>query len=211
MPDFNKLYLYRMTHINNMAHVQAYGITHVGSINANPNYLAIGDSSLIKNRNGHSTQNGKIVGDYRPFYFGVHMPMLYVIQKGFNGVNATTAENIVFCITSVQQILNHKLAFVFTDGHAVDLFSSFYNEADINNIDTIIDKKAIESKYWNDENDLDLKRRKEAEFLVENDVPRSAILGFAVFNVAAKNKLLALGINEKQIVIKPDYYFKGIA
>lgn len=71
----------------------------------------------------------------------------------------------------------------------------------------IIDIKAINTKYWKDENDLDLKRRKEAEFLVKNDIPRSAILGFAIFNEAAKIKLIALGIEEKQIVVKPAYYF----
>ncbi len=71
----------------------------------------------------------------------------------------------------------------------------------------IIDIKAINTKYWKDENDLDLKRRKDDELLVKNDIPRSAILGFAVSNEAAKIKLIALGIQEKQIVVKPAYYF----
>ncbi len=42
-------------------------------------------------------------------------------------------------------------------------------------------KKAISSKYWKDENDLDLKRRKEAEFLVSGDLPVNAIEGFVVY------------------------------
>jgi hypothetical protein len=57
------------------------------------------------------------------------------------------------------------------------------------------------------DSDLDLKRRKEAEFLVLGDVPIAAIRGFYVFNERAKNILLESGVNEEQIVIRPDYYF----
>ena len=115
--DLNKIYLFRMLHIDNMQHVQLNGITKIDSVNANKNYKAIGDGSLISNRNlFFIPNNGKTLSNYIPFYFWYRMPMLYVIQKGFNGVRATSAENIVYCITSVAQIVNLELDYIFTDG-----------------------------------------------------------------------------------------------
>lgn len=164
MPDFSKLYLYRITHIENIPHILQNGITHVSSPNNNSNFVPIGDYSLISNRSSFVIPNGKKLGEYIPFYFGVRTPMLYVVQNGFNAVKATPAENIVYCVTSVARIIYHNLDFVFTNGHAVDGFSRFYFPDDIQNIEAILDKNAIGSKYWKDESDLDLKRRKEAEF-----------------------------------------------
>ncbi|MDI9319570.1 MAG: DUF4433 domain-containing protein [Phycisphaerales bacterium] len=183
MPDLNKTYLFRMTHIENIPHILQYGITHSTSANANPNFMPIGDGSLIATRNDFLLNNGRRLGEYIPFYFSVRTPMLYVVQNGFNMVAPTPAENIVYCITSVQKIIDLQLEFVFTDGHAVDGFSSQFTIADIQHIDTILDKNAINAKYWRDENDLDRKRRKEAEFLVLGDIAKAAILGFITMDI----------------------------
>lgn len=203
----NKIYLFRMMHIENIPHVLQYGITHVQSANANPAYTPIGDSSLINTRNGFELNNGNKLGDYIPFYFGVRTPMLYVMQKGFNWVQPTPAQDIVYCVCSVQKIIDAGLNFVFTDGHAVDGFTTQYNEDDISRIDEIVDWDAIRAKFWKNEKDLDLKRRKEAEFLVRQDVPVTAVLGYLVYNEEAKNKLTQWGVTDNKLHIKPDYYF----
>lgn len=124
MLDLNKVYLFRMVHIENIPHILQYGITHSSSANANPNFKALGDSSLIISRNNYMLHNGRLLGDYIPFYFGGRMPMLYVVQNGFNMVKATPAEEIVYCVSTVQKIIDQRLEFVFTDGHAVDNFST---------------------------------------------------------------------------------------
>ena len=119
----------------------------------------------------------------------------------------TPAENIVYCVSSVQKIIDLQLDFVFTDGHAVNHFSTQYSVADIQNIETILDMNAIKAKYWKDENDLDKKRRKEAEFLVLGDITIDAVLGFLVFNENAKNRIIAFGADATNVQIKPDFYF----
>ncbi len=207
MSDLSKIYLFRMTHIGNIPHILEYGITHISSANANKNYIPIGDPSLISNRNSFLMPNGKTLGQYIPFYFGVRMPMLYVIQHGYNGVSTTQAEEIVYCTSNVQAIINHNLPFVFTNGHAVDNFSSFYHASQISQIGSIIDTKAIHAKYWKDEYDLDLKRRKEAEFLVEEDLPPTTIIGWVVYNEKAKTRLLEMGIAASNIHIDSESYF----
>lgn len=196
-----------MTHIENIPHILRYGITHSSSANANPNFVSIGDGSLISTRNNISLNNGRLLGEYIPFYFGARTPMLYVVQNGFNMVAPTPAENIVYCITSVQKIIDLELDFVFTDGHAVGGFTSQFAPQDIDKLDNILDWKAITAKYWHDDNDLDLKRRKEAEFLVSGDISINAILGYLVYNQNSKDKIINYGVDAANVHIKSEYYF----
>lgn len=207
MAKSGKIYLYRMTHIENVPHLLAHGITHRTSTRANANYVSIGDSSLISTRNDFLLDNGRRLGDYIPFYFGTRMPMLYVVQKGFNDVPAQSAEQIVYCVSSVGKVRETEADFVFTDGHAVDTFSTQYTKDDVEQLPELLDFKAIRAKYWKDDNDLDLKRRKEAEFLVLGDLPVEAILGFIVYNEAAKTKLKAMGLPDQRIHTNEKAYF----
>lgn len=207
MSDLEKVRLFRITHIDNMQHILQYGITHSSSKFSNPNYAPIGDNSLISIRSNYRLRNGKLLGDYIPFYFGPRSPMQYVVQKGHNMVKATAAEDIVYCISSVQKIIDCKLDFIFTDGHAINSLSKQFNPTDIDNIYSIIDQKAILDKYWNDEDDLDKKRRKEAEFLVLGDIPIETILGYVTFNEFAKKRMTSYGVNCEKVIVKPNYYF----
>ena len=196
-----------MVHIDNMRHIWECGITKIDSPNANVNYKSIGDVSIINTRNSFMIPNGNSLGNYIPFYFWFRMPMLYVLHKGNKDVNKVYAENIVYCVTSVAEIINHELDYVFTDGHGIDSFTSFYTTKDVTRIEELLDFDAIKVGYWIDENDLDKKRRKESEFLISQDIPKTAISYFLVFNQIAKNKLLEIGIPESVIYIKPECYF----
>ena len=202
------MHIFRMTHIQNIPHILQHGITHRVSTNANASYVPIGDSSLISSRSTFSEPiNNRFLGDYIPFYFGVRMPMLYMIQNGYYGVTQLLPQDIVYCVSDVSTIANSNLDFIFTDGHAVDNFTSFYNPSDISNIDTIIETASVYAKYWSNANDTDLKRKKQAELLVLGDIPVSLILGYIVYNQIAKDQLIQLGIAEEIITIMPNYYF----
>jgi len=201
MYSLSETYLFRMTHIENIPHILKYGITHSSSANANSRFVPIGDNSLIDTRNCFILNNGRRLGDYIPFYFGIRTPMLYVVQHGFIMVAPIPAESIVYCFTSVQKIIDLQLDFVFTNGHAVDKFTLQYTPADINNLNKIIDWVAVFAKYWRDENDLDLKRRKEAEFLVLGDLVSDGILGYIVFNETARNRMISFGANTETVYV----------
>ncbi|WP_114939400.1 type II toxin-antitoxin system toxin DNA ADP-ribosyl transferase DarT [Mucilaginibacter endophyticus] len=200
-----------MTHIENIPHILVNGITHQRSLNSNVNYVPIGSGNLISKRDSFLLPNGKTLGSYIPFYFGVRMPMLYVIKQGVNSIyynlGPVATENIIYCITTVELVRMHKLEFVFSNGHAVSDLTDFFDKTHIDDILDIIDVNAINARYWRDDNDLDLKRRKEAEFLVFDDIPASAILGFAVYNESAEQKLLEYGIGKNKIAVKAGYYF----
>ena len=196
-----------MSHIDNISHIWEYGITKIDSVNANNDYKSIGDGSIINIRDNFDIPNGNRLGQYIPFYFWYRMPMLYVIHKGNKDVNQIYAQEIVYCITSVAEIINHELNYVFTDGHGIDSFTTFYYPEDISRIDELLDFDAIKIGYWIDEIDTDKKRRKEAEFLVASDIPKRAILAFIVYNQFAKDKLIGLGIPESIVHIRTTYYF----
>ncbi len=195
-----------MTHIDNIPHILKCGITHVSSPNCNKQYIPIGDSSLINSRAGFIMPNGKKIGTYIPFYFWGRMPMLYVIQKGFNNVAVTNPENIVYCVLTIAKVIEHKLEFVFTNGHAVDQYSDFFGITDIAQIENIVDFNAVKTQYWKNDNDLDLKRRKEAEFLIGCDIPVTAIAGYIVYSENACVKLQQMGV-KNEIRINNNFYF----
>jgi hypothetical protein len=205
MEGLHKIFLTRMTHIENIPHILQYGITHISSPNANKNYVPIGDSSIINSRDSKPIFD-KVLGDFIPFYFGFRMPMLYVISRGLNGVEITSQEDIVYCMSRVGYIIKHNLDFYFTDGHAIDNFTEFYTRDKVQEIDKIIDFKSIRAKYWKDDSIPDLKRKKQAEFLILGDIPIEAVEGFVVFNQAAKDKLLSFGVNLR-IEVYPNFYF----
>lgn len=164
MVDFNKVYLFRMTHIENIPHILKYGITHPESEFANGEYIGIGDQTIIE------TRKDKILIDDK-------------------------------------KILDSKNDFIFTDGHAISSLSTKHKSDEIDNLLEIIDQDAIKSTQWSGENDLDLKRRKEAEFLLLGDLGIDSIVGFVVYDDMAKNKMIDFGVNEKKIAIRKDYYY----
>jgi hypothetical protein len=205
-----------MTHIENIPHILEYGITHKSSSNANPDYVVIGDTSLIDTRaaksvhisNGNRSQScGSIIlGDFIPFYFGIRMPMLYVMQHGGNCVErATPPENIVYLVCKLENILQSGLTCYFSDGHATDRLSMFYDNSKIEELPTIIDKQAIIAKFWNE--NLDIKRKKQAEFLVAEDVPPECLHAFICYSENARQHLMETGIESSKIKIYPQAYY----
>lgn len=208
-----------MTHIENIPHILEYGITHKNSKHKNPNFVNIGDVSLIDNRSTKSVNvdNGDyfrvdvpsiILGNYIPFYFGIKMPMLYVIQQGGNFVKkATHPKDIVYLACPISSVIELDLNYYFTDGHATDFLTSFYDKTKISDLGQIIDWNAVRKSYWGGHENLDIKRKKQAEFLLEGDLPSESLMGVVCYNEEAKSKLIELGLNEDKIKIMPGAYF----
>lgn len=216
--NLSEVKIYRILHIENIPHILSNGITNKNSSNANTNFIGIGDISLINNRNTKqvNVDNGNTfntietitLGDFIPFYFGIKMPMLYVIQHGGNFVEkANKPEDIVYIVCSVQSIIDADLSYYFSDGHATDFFTTFYNRDEISQLPQIVDWKAIKTPYWGGQENLDTKRKKQAEFLVQDNIPSNFIIGYGCFNDKAKQKLIALGANEQLVKVIPNAYY----
>jgi hypothetical protein len=206
-----------MTHIENIPHILTSGIAYKKSPNVNPDYVAIGDVSLISTRatkqvnisNGNRSQSfGTItLGHFIPFYFGVRMPMLCVIQHGWNGVSVTQPENIVYAVCKLTDVINSGTIYYFSDGHATDAFTQFYDNSKITELPTIINWIAVKSAYWGGEDNLELKRQKQAEFLIANDIAPENICGFVCYNETAKQRLIKMSADSDKIKIFPQAYY----
>lgn len=208
-----------MIHIENIPHVLKYGITHKNSPNKNEKFITIGDTSLIDVRTTKSVQvdNGDfqninapsiILGDFIPFYFGTRMPMLYVMQNGGNFVErATPAQDIVYLKCLLVDVISSCKSYFFSDVHATDRYVTFYDKSKLTDLPTLIDWNAVKSSYWGGEENLNIKRKKQAEFLVSDDVPSKCITAFGCYNETAKQKLVAFGIEASKIKLIPEAYF----
>lgn len=200
------IYAFRITHIDNIPHIEKCGLVRANSPFRNPNYVSIGDTEVIGVRS-HRNIKGYMLNEYIPFYFGPRSPMLYVIQNGYNSVKRVNAEQIVYCVIRLDDIVNSTKECIFTDGHALSGLTNFYGKERLGQINAIVSYDDVYSSQWNIESDLDLKRRKEAELLIRNDLEPQFVRGYVVYNTTAKQRLESFGIEEKKIVVNSNYYF----
>jgi prepilin-type processing-associated H-X9-DG protein len=135
--------------------------------------------------------------DYVAFYFGPHSLMLYQIKTGNKGIPMLPQGEIIYFVCPLKTIVDAGLNFVFTDGHARDQLSSYYNN--LSGLEKI-DWTMVREKFWQPtEDDYDRKRRKQAEFLVHGQVPTDCIRAILVYDQErakfAKATVDALGLN----------------
>jgi len=202
-------YAFRLVHIDNIPHILEHGLVRSDSPNANPNYVPIGDQLVIEKRKNKllDTSSWKKIGDFIPFYFGPRSPMLYVIQHGYNGVRRIEAEKIVYCVIRIDDIIRDNIECYFSDGHVLSGLTQVFQGSLLNRVDEFLQYNEVFAYRWDDDENLDLKRRKEAELLLKNDLPLQYIKGFVVYNIEAKQLLLSMGVGENKVVVKPNFYF----
>jgi hypothetical protein len=135
------------------------------------------------------------------------MPMLYVIQFGGNFTEKTPSEEIIYIVCSLHDLVQLNQEFYFSDGHPVNNLTTFYDKSKLEDILDIIDWVAIDKPYWGGEENLEPKRKKQAEFLIKGDIPFYVIKKFICYNDKAKDNLVRLGVKSSMIQINENAYF----
>ena len=169
-----------MVHWQNVEYILQHGMCCRGHDLEDPNYVNIGMSSLIADRHEHPVPiagRGNL-GEYVPFYFAGHSPMLYMIMNGYGGVEQKPQNDLVFIVCRYQTIKNVGLPFVFTDKNAKIAVAKFFqDEVDFDKLDW----GCIKAKRWeSDETNLARKELKQAEFLIHQFVPAGCIHALVV-------------------------------
>ena len=205
------IYLYRITHVDNLDFILNAGkLTCPNHPNCDPDYIGIGDSTLIESRSSREidvSPHGSFT-DYVSFYFGKRSPMLYNIQNGYKGVTKRDPENIIYLVTKFEWVEQNGSQYVFSDGHGYHKMSQFINDkSGLKEVDW----SAVNRKTWADtEDDPDRKRRKQAEFLVYQEVPLSLIGSIIVYNNTVE-ALISAKLAERNltcpVLIKPEWYY----
>lgn len=207
------LFIYRMTHIDNVPFIVQNGLWSKLSPVQDPNFVPIGNPDIIDKRTNKTVvviPPGGVLGEYVPFYFSGHSPMLYNITTGY-GVKKVLQKDIVFLVCDALEIVNARIPYCFTDGNATKAISKFYN--------TLyglreLDWPCIRATIWkNTEDDYDRVRKKMSEFLVKEHVPAGLIRGIIVKNPEAEQRVTAmLGDSLPDCKIRVDtkyeYYYR---
>ena len=87
------------------------------------------------------------------------------------------------------------------------MLTTLYDKSKISELINIVDWHAIKSSYWGGQENLNIKRKKQAEFLVLGDIAPEHIFAFGCYNDKAKSTLISFGIDEKSIKVIPKAYY----
>ncbi|TSA30573.1 MAG: DUF4433 domain-containing protein [Bacteroidetes bacterium] len=198
----SKIWLYRITHLDNLGWILKHGIASGVSELADPGFISIGDNTLIEFREDMDipvSPFGKF-SEYIPFYFGPRAPMLYQIATGYDGIKKIPQSNIIYLVSRLDIIQSAGLQFIFTDGHARATITTFFTANETKKLKEL-DWSVIYSTDWkNTEQDKDRQRRKQAECLIKDFIPTTCVERILVFDENSHEKVLSL-IHESNLSI----------
>ncbi len=150
---------------------------------------------------------GTKVGDYVPFYFHIHSPMLYYIHKrgdelGYKGGQ----EDVVYLGTKMSNAIgwaeNNNKKWAFTSGNAGAYLCDFYN--DVNDLDKV-NWDAVKQRYWSD-----CKDAKQSEFLVHEQFPWDRLEFIGVYDEGHKEQvenIIAKLTHKPTIKVQKNWYY----
>jgi hypothetical protein len=189
-----------MTHIDNLPAICAAGALISYNRMRGSAYFNLANEDVQSGRAGimvPATPTPRPLHDFVPLYFGFKTPMVAVNQK-FN-------EELLF-LTFPLDVLGIAGAFL-TDGNARSgstRFVAYQTLADL----AAVDAKAANSvKYAHDP---ELKRRKQAEILIPDQLPLTWLQGIVCYSPATQRRAIDIlqkaGIN-KSVMVNPGWYF----
>ncbi|MBT7068224.1 MAG: DUF4433 domain-containing protein [Verrucomicrobia bacterium] len=133
---------------------------------------------------------GGCLHDYASLHFGLKSPMLFTISKGNVPNQPEGQDPLIYLVSCAQQVEQAGLSFAFTDGHATMAFTEFFE--DLGQLGRV-DWGVINARYWNDTPDApDRKRRRQAEFLVHEQLPWRLVSEIGTFDAGIKDQVQAI-------------------
>lgn len=184
--------LFRMVHHANIAHILEHGLCNRSHPRFDPHYVDIGHPDIVGKRTAQPVgiDGYGDLGDYVPFYFCGHTPMLYNIITGKHGLMARPQRDIVLIHCPLPRIVEAGCRYFYTDGNAKVEISKAYT--DLSDMDKL-DWDAIGSDDFRIAvHGPDRIRRKHAEFLVRHHVPVGCIGALIVLDPERKREMEAL-------------------
>ena len=189
--------IYHITHLDNLASMIAPGkLVSISALrNSRSDFATIAYESIQDQRSSKAVPCGPggVIHDYVPFYFAPRSPMLCAIAYG-KVESCPNQEDVVHLVSTAEVVRDAGLGFAFTDGHAIMAWTEFYD--DLVNLDKV-DWPLMEAKYWRDTlDDMDRKRRRQAEFLVHGSMPWELIAEIIVMKKSVEGKVREILIRE---------------
>ncbi|HBE83025.1 MAG TPA: DUF4433 domain-containing protein [Pyrinomonadaceae bacterium] len=203
--------IFRIEHVDNLAwNIEKGFLYSRNSGEVNPNFVNIGNPDLIDLRSSRVVPiaPGGTLSDYVPFYFTPSSVMLLNMITGQGGVPKRLKSEIIIFVSSLHKLSELGREFLFTDKHAYLKDAQF-----LSNIERLdqIDWNILQNRDFKTTDAYpDKQSRYQAEALVYESVPMSAIIGICCFNNNAQAKIVAELANlgsEIPVYERPLYYF----
>ena len=224
MPAPHPTRLFHITAIANLPAIFAAGslLSKNGGAAAGINYQNIAHAGAQGARAARRVPDppGGLVHDFVPFYFAPRSPMLYAINGGRVANCPWRQEDIVHFETTVQAVVAARNPFVFYDRNATLAFSTAHT--DLVELDTVIAWDLLTEPplldgfcaYWHNraasERYVDRMERRQAEFLVRDNVPLSCMTRVGVIDAARRvevQELLLQTDARMKVDVMPGWYF----
>lgn len=202
--------IYHITHIANLMNIVNEGRLYCDR--RAPQYLLqnIAYLNLRQQRRQRAVpvEPHGTLADYVPFYFAPRSPMLYAIHTGWVRQGLSQAE-IIYLVTSVETVARAGKPFVFTDRHPLSASPRFSN--DLSHLNHYVDWNVMHSKYWHDcPGYPDRKSRRQAEFLVYQQLEWRLIERIGVFDSARRDAVLQVlqrANHQPPVVVQREWYY----
>jgi hypothetical protein len=198
--------VFHITHVGNLASIIAHGCLWSDSQRIARNLVTtnIGYSHIKQRRLNRivTAGFGGKLGDYVPFNFCPRSVMLFVVSRGHQDYGGGQDE-IVHLVSSVDTAKALGKAWAFTDRHADLAYASYF--ATLDKLSEV-DWDVMPLAYWAGSDDT--KEKRQAEFLVYEGFPWSAVeaIGVKSTAVAAKVQALLRG-GAPPVAVRPDWYY----
>jgi hypothetical protein len=143
----------------------------------------------IKDRRLHrqvAVAAGGVLGDYVPFNFCNRSVMLYVIYRGHSDCEGGQRA-VLHLVSTVGAAIAAGQPWAFTDRHA-ELGYALYATATAQ--ERIVDWSLMPLVYWN--NPPEVREKRQAEFLVHDQFPWSAVQQIGVYDERTAAEVLGL-------------------
>jgi hypothetical protein len=206
-----KALIFRITHIDNLPWLLRNGLHCAESRTLDPDFVSIGNAELIgkRFRRGVPIPPGGTMGNYVPFYFSPKSPMLYNIRTGYNGITQHPNEDIAIMVSSFEATRKAGATVIFTDRHAYTATAAW--SGDPANLASMIDWNILrQHDFARNDSYPDKMERYQAEALVHNHVPATALLGVGCVSDSVKSviesQIRAAGAT-LNVVSRPGWYF----
>ena len=154
---------------------------------------------------------GGTVSEYVPFYFAARSPMMLSIKSGRVPTFRGDHRDLVYFVTSVQQVLDDELPFVITDRNAAVGVAEFSDQVEVLNGDDFVDWNVMNLTIWKDVPEYpDRMERRMAELLVHGEVPLPTILECAAHNDVTAARLEHMFDSAGwaiSVTVRPNWYY----
>lgn len=159
---------------------------------------------------GEEIAAGGVLPDYVPFYFSNRTPMLGAINQGLVPAYQGRQNDVVYLVSTAEAVAETELVWCFTDGHAVEAVTQFYDAlSDLR----FVDWDAVSTWRWGGRwlvANPDVKRKKQAEFLVHERFPWALVERIGVLDEGMARRVRALmtgAAHKPKVAIEPNWYF----